>query len=468
MINNLQLIRAGNDSWPGRVLRDNWFVLLGSFLFFLLTVVAFFPGEMTADTYDQLIQANVGVFLDGHPPIMAAFWRFLFWFSKNPGILFVLHNICYWFFWCLLSMISFKNWKLKLFVLGLGALPPLWCQVIVVWKDTELSICLLGAYLFLILAKWVHKTNWQWKSFLFYLCLAPSVALFFYSCAVRLNSLPALVPLAWYLFKIGDGKFCSIRIFFGVPLFLAVNFGAVHFFNYDVLKAHKYYVSQALKIQDIVSVFIQTDREELLPSYWKILNPKIDPETLRKDNQNEDLYSSTGKLPVEVTHDLPQLSELNGKWLESIRLYPWIYLQHRWKVFCELLRIGEKDSYFPFQLNMAPSRFNLVESGNPSLRVVLKYYFWKFGNSVFFKGWPYLLLLLAIIGFHLFGPVRWNLGKEASFFSALSAFLYAAGYFFYAPAFDFRLLYPTVTLTVFSLVMMWCARNPIYPENLSE
>ena len=49
-------------------LKKNMVVMLAALLLFLLTVTAFFPGEMSPDSYQQLGQALTGLYNDFHAP----------------------------------------------------------------------------------------------------------------------------------------------------------------------------------------------------------------------------------------------------------------------------------------------------------------------------------------------------------------------------------------------------------------
>jgi hypothetical protein len=446
-------------------LKKNMVVMLAALLLFLLTVTAFFPGEMSPDSYQQLGQALTGLYNDFHAPIMSAFWRLLLHFWGNPGVLFFFHNLCYWSFWCLLSAFAFEDWKAKLSVLGLAALPPLWSQVIVVWKDTELSICLLGAYLMVYLA----QSGDEKKRGLvrYYVPLVLACVFIFYSTAVRLNALPALIPLVWYGAVSKGGKFFSLRTVARVGLVLALSFFAVHLFNYNLLKAKKYYLFQAGEAFDIVGILAGTGNTGIIPVYWNKLNPSTTPESLIANYDPENKATlGAGLSPfdlVPITTDAAQLKELREKWLGAIRAYPGAYLRHRWAAFNGLIRIGKRESYYPFHLVRDEEKEGVRETGDPFLRVRLKYYFWFFGNSFFFKGWFYLLVSTLIVGWNLLLPGPWTAEKKASICSAGSAFLYGCGYFFYVWNADFRYLYPTVTLCFFSIVMLasdWAKNSP--------
>jgi hypothetical protein len=437
----------------------DWIMPITALLLFALTVGSFFPGELTLDSISQLNQAQTGIYLDQHPPVMAGLWRFLMVLWKDPGVFFVFQNLCFWSFWAGLAYITFKDLRSRLCFLLLGTLPSVWCQLIVVWKDSGESIALVGAVFLTILYKKFQDPKNDRMAFQKGVCLTLLILLIFYASALRWNSLPAILPLVWFFFKKKNGPVFSFHLSLTVLLFLVLQYSFNNYFNYRFLKTQKCYISQVLLVSDILSVYTKTGREEFFPGYWRNMNPGLSLEDLRNYDPSDDSLSQ-GSIPLNLTSNSEQLQELKIKWLQTIWTFPNIYLEHRWQFFKKFLRIGENGSYFPFQLRMVPSVYAAKEMGNREIRLGLKYYFWLFGNSVFFKGWFYLLFLTGVLGAHVrLRSWSGSVVREASFWAALSALFYALGYFFYAPAFDFRFLYPTVVLSFLSFALLFSKPN---------
>jgi hypothetical protein len=432
----------------------NMAVISGALLMFFLTVLAFFPGGMSPDSITQVAEASTGLYSDGHPPIMAFLWRVLFSVWDNAGVLFVFHNACYWLFWCLFPALLFRDWKIKLSLLAIAALPSFWSQTIAVWKDTELSLCVLWAYFLVVLLKEDENSEgsggYRLRPVLFFFV----VLLLFYSQAVRLNSLPLLLPLAWYFFARSDQKALDPGPWLKAAVFLSAGFISIQVFNYTLLKAQRTDSFQVCKVFDIAGVFARTKDMTLLPPYWKAMNGSISPEIILRQYvpQSVDPLVRTGL--VHLTADPRRLNELNEKWLRAMDQYPRAYLQHRWLVFKELLRLGKVESFYPFQLEVIPNNLGLLYGGDAALKGRFLDYFYFFQNSIFFKGWAYLAMVSAILVFLLLRRYPKNLFITASFCSALSALLYGGAYFFCSVSSDFRYWYPVVTLSVFSAIML--------------
>ena len=158
--------------------------------------------------------------------------------------------------------------------------------------------------------------------------------------------------------------------------------------------------------------------------------------------------------PATFIQDPDDLKELNRRWLEDIRSFPLVYLKDRWELFKNFLSFGKPEIFYPFQTFIISNSFGLKETGNRNLRVPLKHYIYAFGNSFLFKSLFYIVLSAGLILFHFFRPLPAGLLENSSFFSAWSALLNVLGYFFYAPDYEFRYLYPTVTLSFFSIILL--------------
>ena len=77
-------------------------------------------------------------------------------------------------------------------------------------------------------------------------------------------------------------------------------------------------------------------------------------------------------------------------------------------------------------------------------------YFWALRNTVFFRGFFWLTISLALIYFSPRGRLRGDL--EVVFVLATSGLLYGAAYFFIAPSCDFRFFWWTMVAASVSLL----------------
>jgi hypothetical protein len=426
--------------------------LLATLLFFL-TVISFFPGGMNADTLVQLAETSTGRYSDEHPPIMAALWRILFVFWDNVGTLFIFHNLFYWFLLFVFSCLAFQGLKARALIMSFGAFPSMWTQAVAVIKDTELSICVFGAYLFALSAKLLERGPTPAHAQLSKISKALAWLFFFYSAAVRWNSLPLLVPLCWYLLAKDGEKTLTWRRGMGVLGMILACFAAIYLFDYGILKAQKFHIFQECEIFDITGIYVRTGDENFIPKYWKEMNADVSPQTLLLNYKPETLVNLLFTGLVHLTGDPERLDDLRRQWWGAIRRHPLAYLEQRWGAFRGLLRLGEKQSFLPYQLEIRENNMGLEIGGDPQFKALLVAYFSAFQNTILFKGWPYLLAILLVLTAHALEGFPTNPFKLASLCSALSAFFYGIGYFFYSLSSDFRFWYPVVILTVFSTVL---------------
>lgn len=426
-------------------------------LFLLFTVTAFFPGGVSNDSLQQYKQALSGNYSDWHPPIMAAMWRLLMCIWNNPGVLLVFHNLFYWGFWCILSTWFFRGLKPRLTVFSISLLPPLWSQLHVLWKDTELSIAFLGCYLFLTLAKERMEKGESIKSLGVLKFLSFSLILFCYSAWVRTNSLPALLPLAYYTLSQHRQKFRFFRTISGCILITVLIYLLGMGFNYGFLKANHSHISQLIQMQDIVGVSIRTAKTDLFPHYWLQLNSEATPENILKDYRPDTVDSLVYFGHISLTENPEFLKELRTKWIMAIENSPGAYFLYRWDCFKLLLDFDNKGPYNPFHFQVDPNLLGLKEEGDPQFKKILITFFSSFLSTFLFRGWFYLFVALILVSLPFLLTQKRNLYSNASFLSALSALIYEGGYFFYGLACDFRYLYSTIQLICFSAIMAYLA-----------
>jgi hypothetical protein len=447
--------------------RIHWPVLLIAALMALLTILAFFPGRFSPDSTNYLGQALTGQYNDLHPVIMAAVWRFLLlWVWDNPGVLLVVHALLYWLIWAFLATTVSQKPYQQILILAVATLPPLWSQIIVIWTDPELSLSLLGCYLFGLWAFFSRPKKPGPKSTQELWFLGLALLCFIYSATVRKNSLPALIPLAFFLSQAVFRNISRAKAIFLAGCLCVFSLLAADVINHGYLKASKTYVFQLVQTFDVVGVYSQTRRADLIPKYWMETNKKLTPEMLLN------AYSPYTEVPltfwgdpvVPMTLDPGQLRELTQKWLWAMKTFPIEFLRHRWDAYKRLLAIGEPKVFFPLCFEVAENNWGVRDQGDPGLQKALKSYFNFFRNSFFFRGWAYLSLLLVLMGYQWFRLSDTSPLKLAALCSALSAFLFGATYFAYVPAAEFRFLYPVVTLFFLSLILTLFAPQASVPR----
>lgn len=386
----------------------------------------------------------------------------------KPGILFIFQVITYWFLWCAVSIYASKTWKYQLLILSAACLPPFWSQSVMLWKDTEFSLAILGSFLFAETSTldivpsgtnmsdgYQSPQNLRIYAFIGrWVPLLLSLLLFFFAAAVRKNAVTALLPLAFFLISKIQRKSLWHQILPYALALVGFSFLFTNAINYDWLKASRGHSFQTTEALDITGVFVQTHDPRIIPAYWYELNKDLNAEMILRnyDPASVNNLFFLGERPLRFTTDPRLLAELDSAWLCAIRNHPREYLLHRWSSFSILMGFGQNKIRYPFFLKIVPNPYGFYFKGDAQLRGALTNYFTFFGNSVLFRGWVYLCILSWIL-FYQARKLSLNLFlKNPSVCSALSAFLYTIGFFIVAPNSDSRYLYLTFSLTCLSII----------------
>jgi hypothetical protein len=417
-----------------------------------MEILAFYPGGFSNDTLHQYAQARTGIYTDWHPPIMAAFWRTLMTCFNTPGIMLIVQNVVYWMFWAFLAVVISREAKTKTLIITVAFLPPMSSQTYVIWKDSQLAICVLACFAlcFWIKKKSSEKVSPVWvrnTTFVFLLLF------FCYGIWVRSNAIFAFFPLAIYGFRAPSDRRIRLFVFIRALVLIIVVVLMGFFVTYDVLKSQREHIEQSLFIFDIAGVFFYGGQKSLLPAYWAVAQGEPASTVVKTWFQSKDVGSLiwTGKIPLTVVES--RLKELRAKWFQTLREEPRVYFQHRWAYFKNFLGIGvgEPEGLFHFYVDENPLGVRMV--GWSVLKNMVTRYFEIFRGSLFFRGWFYGVVSLALVLFLSF-TCRIDEYSLAAFYSALSAVIYIAGYFFLGTGSDFRYFYPAIQLTCFSAVML--------------
>jgi hypothetical protein len=414
---------------------------------FLLSIVAFHPGYMTEDSIAQLAQGRSWQFDDWHPPVMAALWGLIDRVIPGPLGMLLLHNALYWgaaaLFW---KMTKRKSIWTGLAILLIGFMPQILAQLGAIWKDVG-----LGASLFLASALLYTSLHTKSRA-----ALLGTIPLLFYGYAIRHNAALAIFPVSlWSAFiacrnfpalAARSRKFRLLPVALGVLYFVLLT-SAVIATTKILTKSHETYVVQTIWLHDLVAISKERN-EALFPSYV-IAGPSFN---LNNVVANYDPAQSTAINPaagITLTNKPDQISELRTIWWHAIINNKSAYLQHRLRVFEQLIGSRTDNVCYPYETNTAPNPFGYTHN-NGVVRTILNDYFRFFRNSILFRGVVWLLMSSALIIFSLRRKLRGDL--EIAFVLATSSMLYCAGYFWYAPACDFRFLWWTTIAALLALI----------------
>ena len=150
-----------------------------------------FPGYMSTDSVQQLMEARTSVFSDGHPPLMAAQWWILDRIVAGPLLMLLLQGAVFLGGLYVLLQRVLAPRHAAWTAVGILLFPPVLTTMAVIWKDSQMA-----AYLVAGLAAMVQprlRTR------------IAGLALLVVACATRHNAIAAVAPLVFFIFEWRSG-----------------------------------------------------------------------------------------------------------------------------------------------------------------------------------------------------------------------------------------------------------------------
>jgi hypothetical protein len=403
-----------------------------------LAVATYWPGYMSEDSFTQLGQARSGDFTAHHPPLMALLWKPLDAVLPGPGLLLVLQAVLAWSGAALFMSLVFRGWGAPLALLAFCLWPTVFSYLGTIWKDVQLGVALLWG---VALTLGADRLGWRRT-----LWLAP--AAFFYGAAVRHNGITAVLPLAvWWGWVVAGRLGWRRRPLAGAAagvLLTVATWSAVKAVDGWLTRDHPIPPpEQALYIHDLVGLTGATGRV-LVPDY--ILRQ---PEA-RSINWLLQLWYPNSLVPIffdpgnlKLSSDPAQLATLRSAWLRAVVDHPGIYLRHRMVMFEYLLGANTPAVHYPFHDGMVKNDLGFTFQRTPLNQAVMDW-LRSIQNSLFFRGWAYLVAVLALGA----GGLALRRLDAAGAALCASALGYALPYIPTCPAGDFRYLWWTVLATL--------------------
>jgi len=154
---------------------------------------------------------------------------------------------------------------------------------------------------------------------------------------------------------------------------------------------------------------------------------------------------------LKFTQDNRQISALEQIWLRAVIHHPKAYLFHRLRVFASEFAITGKKVCYPYQVGTSRNDLGFSYHAKPLTSKILMVLD-KLKNSLFFRGWIYVVLEFVImVAIFVFRKQNYALAI-AGLAIAGSGLVYALGYLWISTTCDFRLHYWTVITTLVSVV----------------
>jgi hypothetical protein len=435
-------------------------------LVFAVVAVATAPGVYSPDSVGQLLEAQRGVYEDGHPPIMAGLWSLLLRVSGTAVSLYWLHLVLLSSAF-VLFLLAFRRSALPgaIWLLLLVACSPAILNFIgVLWKDVGLAVSLAFCFACVALSRAARAGRIT--------TLLVVLVVSFYGVGVRYNAAPALLPLLWLV----------LLPFFGRPgwrpsvgiatlsvtgtALLLVGGGLV---SYQLLDARRIHLEQAIELYDLAGISVRSGAD-VIPDEAKGAN--FSSQALRA------AYSPTqsGSLifrpdpavlpPLQLTENPQYLTIFRQAWEHAIINYPWAYLSHRGAVFAALLgsffpTVDYREQSATFEASVAvlgDPAVKSIEIGHPifghrvAASVLMAFINFTAKRTYLLFGWLWLLVLVATFVAAI--ALQKRPMAEVAIGLSASGLLYLLPYFFAAPSSDFRYLYWSIVAANLSTVIV--------------
>jgi hypothetical protein len=327
--------------------------------------------------------------------------------------------------------------------------------VCVLWKDTAMAVAMLAAVGMQVNVPRARAAKIAW--------IGVYVLLLIYAVGVRVNAMPAVMPLAALLVwsEFGAGRRRRLSLALGIGVVLAVLLGLLNTgICYVLLGAHRGAPQQTLQLFDLAGVAVRSG-VDLIPDECK--TDAYSPERLAA------AYHPSGcmrlLLPFEdgsppPLRNVPWPSKegwdqgvvrLGAAWRRAIMEQSKAYIEHRADVCASLLRLGESYAYYAvvtpetsLQIPGHPgASAGLSLEGWGSLKLAWQgLMWWSSGQTILMFGHPWLSALILCLLVSLW--CRRDPHAALLLALALSGLLYALPYCVAAPASDFRYLYWSV------------------------
>jgi hypothetical protein len=283
----------------GRAADGRTLLLSAAVLCCLVSLFAYWPGELTPDSLNQLEQARTGHLTDWHPPLMAVIWEL--W--PQPAVMLVIQIGLHWLgIGCLAGRLQSdgsKRWAWAM--LALGFTPIAFKYVGVIQKDSLLASCMIAAF---GVACWSRLAA-------FVLSVAGGL--------VRVNGTFAVGPLWTHLVRPRTGQFVTAAVSLVVGVFLIPIAVAA---NHHLFGARPSGVERSIQLYDLAGIAEFSGDKSVLPVSIDNLRRCYTP-----------LFWDTLGQPRcgRAYNRLPD--SISAKWLRGIVRHPLDYAEHRFTHF---------------------------------------------------------------------------------------------------------------------------------------
>lgn len=415
---------------------------------YALTLVVMYPGYMTNDAVFVYEYAREGRYGDWQSPMMSILWRAIDPIAPGPGSMFLVIATLYWLgFAAAAAAVARRAPGLALWVPVMALVPPAFMLLGMIWRDVLFgAVWLLAAALAFAVADRGAAVRRSAQ--------AIALALVAFGVLLRPNAIFAAAILAVYVVWPARFSFRHAALWF-VPA-AAAGLALVHLTYYGLLGVKREHPLHSLYVFDLGGIthftgenqfpVVFSAKETALlttqcynPRYWDAYWTLEPCRFVMQRLERKD----------DVVFGSPRLA---AAWRHALRMQPTAYLQHRAAFTLQFLA-GANLTLEPYGID-DPKRTPLAQ--HRPFRALLALHALLKETPLFLTG-TWLLLAILVVAF------AWRRrATPAGAFAvgvATSGVVYAATFFVFGVAADFRYGYWLVLASVTGMVAAFAARR---------
>lgn len=411
---------------------------------FVLFLVWAFPGYMSTDSTNQLLEARSGEFSDAHPPLMSAYWRLFDLVVSGPLLMLLLQGVLFLGGLYLLLVRVLAPRAAAITASAILLFPPVLAPMAVIWKDSQMAAFLVAGTALLLNARLKIRLV--------------GFGLLIAACAVRHNGFAAVVPIVFFMFEWRSGMRWWKRTAYAlVAAVLAV---AAMFAVTKVLTVNPIRLTPAF--QDIVGViaFSEPKSDEELRHVLRGLPLQVTTniqEHCKKLHRDRGAWRITqgDERLMDYLDEPAEWDALSRAWKEVVLAHPRAYFAYHWDVYARMLGIEEIPRAPIWNLFVEQERAVDALRHNAYHSTAQIYlsaaFYWLADHTPLFRPWVYAVIGLLLLVLCVRDRVTAGL--------LASGFLYELSYFPVGADPDYRYSHWMITTIVIAAVILFVERR---------
>lgn len=452
--------RVALQSTRRRVPPQVW-VLSAFAAFVALVTVVFWPGQMDADSLDELHEAASGHFINVHTPVLSALWRVPYLIGiQSPGWVLMVGLLVMLVGLYLILRVRFGRALSVGLAIFLCAWPPVLSWAVHIGRDNWFTATLLCSFGF---AARMARLGPHQRTFNL---IAALVMAFVCAASWQIAVIP-LVPFFFVLAVLLVPRTAPRRVLIccGAALVCGLAMYGLQLGAQKAIHTTQAYNQQATFDYDLAHLS-KMEGKVLFPSDMLTESPKKAMalfRTLTTGEFNQIVFDNLGtQPPVRFLIDGQLEASLQHSWIEAIRHDPSAYLTERTDLLLEQLAITQPSNW-TFQEPPDPPGFNPLSTGlqNTGLR-----YLGLFSSDqnlwgdVLYSVWFYLLVSIAAVPILLRRRGRVDMAVAGL---AVAAVLLTVAIWFTIPAMNYRYSYGIAVAGCAIAPVLWPRRRGAAP-----